>query len=144
MSNPTKIATSTVCPGLRYRDAQAAIDWLCKIFGFEQKALYKNEDGTIGHAELTLGGGMVMLSSMKNDEHAQRYRAPDEVGGIETSGIYLVIADIDAAHARAVAAGATITRPLNQTDYGSRDFAVKDPEGHTWSAGTYDPWAAHE
>jgi uncharacterized glyoxalase superfamily protein PhnB len=55
-----------------------------------------------------------------------------------------VVPDADAAHARAVAAGATIIRPLQDTPYGSREFAVKDPEGHSWSAGTYDPWAKDE
>jgi uncharacterized glyoxalase superfamily protein PhnB len=55
-----------------------------------------------------------------------------------------VVPDADAAHARAVAAGANVTTPLHDTPYGSRDFAVKDPEGHTWYVGTYDPWAKHE
>jgi uncharacterized glyoxalase superfamily protein PhnB len=53
------------------------------------------------------------------------------------------VPDTDAVHARAVAAGATIIRPLQNTDYGSREFAVRDPEGHTWSIGNYDPWASH-
>jgi uncharacterized glyoxalase superfamily protein PhnB len=66
------------------------------------------------------------------------------LGGIETRSVYIVVADADAAYARAMAAGATIVRPVQGTPYGSREFAVKDPEGHSWSAGTYDPWAAHE
>jgi uncharacterized glyoxalase superfamily protein PhnB len=51
-----------------------------------------------------------------------------------------VVPDADAVYARAVAAGATILRPLQDTPYGSREFAVKDLEGHSWSVGTYDPW----
>jgi uncharacterized glyoxalase superfamily protein PhnB len=134
---------STVMPALRYRNAPGAIDWLCQVFGFERHAVYANPDGTVAHAELTLNGGMIMLGSAKEDEHAQRFRSPDELNGVETRGVYIVVADADQVHARAVAAGATILRPLQNTDYGSREFAVKDPEGHSWSAGTYDPWAAH-
>jgi uncharacterized glyoxalase superfamily protein PhnB len=130
-------------PALRYRNAPGAIDWLCQVFGFERHAVYANPDGTVAHAELTLNGGMIMLGSAKEDEHAQRYRSPDDLNGVETRGVYIVVADADQVHARAVAAGATILRPLQNTDYGSREFAVKDPEGHSWSAGTYDPWAAH-
>jgi uncharacterized glyoxalase superfamily protein PhnB len=134
---------STVMPALRYRNAPGAIDWLCQVFGFERHAVYANPDGTVAHAELTLNGGMITLGSAKEDEHAQRYRSPNDLDGVETRGAYIVVADADKIHAQAVAAGATILRPLQNTDYGSREFAVKDPEGHSWSAGTYDPWAAH-
>ena len=134
---------STVIPALRYRNAPAAIDWLCQVFGFTRHAVYANPDGTIAHAELALGGGMIMLGSAKDDENSQRFSSPDELDGVETRGVYIVVADAEAVHARAVAAGATILRRLQKTDYGSREFAVKDPEGHSWSAGTYDPWAAH-
>jgi uncharacterized glyoxalase superfamily protein PhnB len=135
---------STVIPGHRYRNAAAAIEWLCQVFGFQRHAVYEGENGTIAHAELTLGGGMIMLGSGKDDEFGRGFKAPAELGGIETRSVYIVVPDADAAHARAVAAGATILRPLQDTPYGSREFAVKDPEGHSWSAGTYDPWAKHE
>ena len=135
---------STVIPGHRYRNAPAAIDWLCKVFGFERHAVYEGENGTIAHAELTLGDGMIMLGSGKEDEYGRGFKSPEELSGVETRSVYLVVPDADAAYARAVAAGATIIRPLQETPYGSREFAVKDPEGHSWSAGTYDPWAKHE
>ncbi|MGA2673699.1 MAG: VOC family protein [Terracidiphilus sp.] len=135
---------STIIPGHRYRNAPAAIDWLCKIFGFERHAVYPGENGTIAHAELTLGNGMIMLGSGKNDELGRGFKSPEELDGMETRSVYIVVPDADAAYARAEAAGATIVRALQDTPYGSREFAVKDPEGHTWSVGTYDPWAAHE
>jgi uncharacterized glyoxalase superfamily protein PhnB len=135
---------STVIPALRYRDASAAIDWLCNIFGFERHAVYPGENGTIGHAELKLGGGMIMLGSQKEDEFANRFKSPADIGGFETCSAYIVVPDADAVHTRAVAAGAVIVRPLQDTPYGSREFGVKDPEGHSWSVGTYDPWAVHE
>ena len=134
---------STVIPALRYRNAPAAIDWLCQVFGFERKAVFEGLDGTIGHAELTRNGGMIILGSVKDDELAASFKSPDDLDGVETGSLYIVVADADAAHARAVAAGSRIIRPLQNTAYGSREFAVKDPEGHSWSAGTYDPWAVH-
>jgi uncharacterized glyoxalase superfamily protein PhnB len=135
---------STLIPGHRYRNAPAAIDWLCNVFGFERKAVYEGENGTIAHAELTLGNGMIMLGSGKDDEPGRGFKPPDELGGVETCSLYIVVPDADAAHSRAVAAGAVITTPLHDTPYGSRDFTVKDPEGHTWNVGTYDPWAKRD
>lgn len=135
---------STIMPALRYRDAKAAIEWLCTVFGFERHAVYEGPDGSIGHAELTLGGGMIMLGSQKDDEYGRGFRSPAELGGVETRSVYIVVADADAVFARVTAAGATVVRPLKDMDYGSREFAVKDPEGHSWSVGTYDPWKAHE
>jgi uncharacterized glyoxalase superfamily protein PhnB len=141
---------STVIPAHRYRNAAAAIEWLTKVFGFERHAVYEGPNGTIGHAELTLGGGMIMLGSIKEDEHGRKddeygrgFKTPAELDGIETRSAYIVVADADAAFARAQAAGAQVVRPLQNTDYGSREFTVKDPEGYSWSAGTYDPWKAH-
>ena len=134
---------STIIPGHRYRNATAAIDWLCGVFGFERHAVYQNEDGTIAHAQLTLGGGMIMLGSARDNEHGQQFRLPGELGGMETRSVYIVVPDAEAAYARAVAAGAKVIRPLYDTPYGSREFSVRDAEGYTWTAGTYDPWSQH-
>jgi uncharacterized glyoxalase superfamily protein PhnB len=141
IANATK---STIMPALRYKDAPAAIDWLSKVFGFERHAVYANKDGSIGHAELTLNGGMIMLGSTKDDEYGHRFKSPGDLGGNETRSAYIVVPDADAVYARAQAAGAEVLRPIQDTPYGSREFSVKDPEGHSWSVGTYDPWAAHE
>jgi uncharacterized glyoxalase superfamily protein PhnB len=144
MEQTEKAAThshSTVVPALRYRNAPAAIDWLCQVLGFEKRVVYPGPKGSVGHAELTLGGGMIMLGTQKDDEHSRRFKSPEELGGMATAGVYVVVGDADAVYARAQAAGAPIVRPIQNTDYGSREFSVKDPEGHTWSVGTYDPWA---
>jgi uncharacterized glyoxalase superfamily protein PhnB len=140
MSDSNAHSKSTIIPALRYRNAPAAIDWLCQVFGFARHAVYDGPDGTIGHAELTLDGGMIMLGSAKDDEHGQRFKSPEELGGMETCSAYIVVADAEAVYARAVASGAAIIRPMQNTPYGSREFAVCDPEGHSWSVGTYDPW----
>ncbi|MFZ1086206.1 MAG: VOC family protein [Terracidiphilus sp.] len=135
---------STLIPGLRYSKALAAIDWLEKVFGFERKAVYEGENGVVHHAELVLGNGMIMLGTGKDDEYSRNFKSPGDLGGVQTCGLYLVVPDADAAHARAVAAEAVVVRPLQDTPYGSREFTVTDPEGHTWTAGTYDPWCKHE
>jgi uncharacterized glyoxalase superfamily protein PhnB len=134
---------ATILPALRYKDAPAAIDWLCQVFGFARHAVYAAPDGSIAHAELTLGGGMIMLGSEKDDEYGRNFKSPGELGA-ETRSAYVVVPDADAVYARAQAAGAVVVRPLQDTGYGSREFSVKDPEGHSWSVGTYDPWAAHD
>jgi uncharacterized glyoxalase superfamily protein PhnB len=121
-----------IIPTLRYKDAKAAIDFLERAFGLERKAVYENEDGTVGHAELTYGRGMVMLGSSG---------AGDPQFETRQSSIYVIVDDPDALHDRAKAAGAEITRELQDTDYGSREFSARDPEGNAWSFGTYDPWA---
>ena len=140
MSEATK---STIFPTLRYKDAPAAIEWLGKVLGMTRHAVYANPDGTIAHAELALDGGMIMLGSTKDDAYGARFKPPAEVGGVETGSVYIAVADTDAVYTRAQAAGAEIIRPIQDMDYGSREFSLRDPEGHSWSIGTYDPWKAH-
>ena len=85
-----KSTKATVIPVLRYRDAPAAIEWLCQTFGFEKNLVVPNEDGTIAHAQLSFGNGMIMLGSvLKNEtEFGRLMKQPDEIGGAETqSGI---------------------------------------------------------
>lgn len=132
---------STVIPTLRYRDAQAAIDWLCNVLGFRVHASYPGPNNTIGHAELVVNGGMIMMGSHKDDEYGKGFKSPGELGNVETRSTYLVVKDAEAVWHRAQAAGAQVVRPLQATDYGSHEFTIKDPEGHSWSVGTYDPWA---
>lgn len=134
---------STVIPAMRYRNAPAMIDWLGKVFGFERHAVYEGANGVIDHAELKLNGGMVMLGSTKDDEYGRVFKSPGDLGGAETRSVYIVVENADAAYKRAIDAGAPVVRPLADMPYGSREFTIKDPEGHSWSAGTYDPWAAH-
>jgi uncharacterized glyoxalase superfamily protein PhnB len=136
------VQRSAVIPGHRYRNAPAAIEWLCRVFGFERHVVYEGENGTVHHAELTLGDGMIMLGSGKDDEFGRGFKPPQELGGVETRGVYLMVPDSEAVYTRAVAAGAVITCHIHDTPYGSREFTAKDPEGHSWTVGTYDPWAA--
>ena len=119
----------SVYPVLRYRDVGAAIDFLQNAFGFRPVQV-DEEGGTIVHAELAYGDGMVMLGP-----------AGDSV----TPGwSYVVVEDADAHYEQAKAAGAEITRPIEDQDYGSRDYTARDPEGNVWSFGTYRPSLAAE
>jgi uncharacterized glyoxalase superfamily protein PhnB len=130
-----------IIPTLRYRDAAAAIDWLSRAFGFERHAVYPGEDGTIAHAQLTFGNGMIMLGSARDDAFGKLQKTPAAVGGVGTQSAYVIVPDADAHHARAVAAGARVVYPLTDEDYGGRGYSCLDPEGHLWNFGTYDPWA---
>ena len=144
MSTFAKECRSTVIPGLRYRDAPAAIEWLCQAFGFEKQAVYPNADGTIAHAQLTFGNGMVMLGSVNKDApHADLLRQPEEVGRVETQAPCLIVSDCDTVYAKAKAAGAEIVIEIADMGYGGRAFTCRDPEGHLWNVGSFDPWADH-
>lgn len=119
-----------IFPGLRYRDAPAAIEWLGEAFGFERRQVVDGPDGTVAHAELQLGPGMIMLSSDKDDVFGSR---------VGQGWVYVVIDDPDGHYERSKAAGAEIVMELIDTDYGSRDYSARDPEGNMWSFGTYLP-----
>ena len=110
-------------PTFRFRDAEAGMQFLKDAFGFAEHSIYRSDDGTIRHAELKLGDDMVMFGE----------------GDPGDNGIYAAVEDVDAVYASAKKAGATITRELNDTDYGSREFGCRDLDGHTWSIGTYRP-----
>lgn len=136
--------TATIIPCLRYHDAPAAIEWLCNVFGFQKQAVYPNADGTIAHAQLTFGNGMIMLGSVANDsEWGKSIKQPADIAGAETQCPYVVVADADAVYARVTAAGAKILLPIKTEDYGGRGFTCADLEGHIWTIGTYDPWKQH-
>ena len=123
-----------IYPALRYHDARAAIDWLGEAFGFTEQAVHPGEGDAIAHAELDL--------PRRRDRHAQlRARGGDDRWGKRAGKgwLYAATDDVDALFERAVAAGAEVVMGLTDTDYGSRDFSVRDPEGNIWSFGTYAP-----
>jgi len=122
-----------VWPSLRAHDARALIRFLVEAFGFEETAVYA-DDTHVHHAQLAwpLGGGVMLGSAREEDDPEDPW--PLRPG---TFGAYVVTDDPDGLYRRAVAAGAEVTSELHETDYGSRDFAVRDPEGNRWSFGTY-------
>ena len=124
-----------IFPALHYRDPEAALEWLKRAFGFQEKAVYRSEDGRIQHAELRLGDGLVMFGGVPADA------APQDAAQAPIT-IYAVVSDPDGHYERAREAGAEIFRELADQPYGSREYSARDPEGNQWSFGTYDPYRA--
>jgi uncharacterized glyoxalase superfamily protein PhnB len=121
-----------VWPALRARDARGLIRFLVDAFGFEETAVYADGD-RVHHAELAWPpGGGIMLGSAAQPGEEDSW--PVQPGSF---GCYVVTDEPDKLFARAAAAGAEVLREPYDTDYGSRDFAVRDPEGNRWSFGTY-------
>ena len=140
MVQETQTATQILFPFLRYRDAPAAIEWLEKAFGFEERLVIPNENGTVAHAELSLGPGVIMLATARDDD--LRMKSPRELGAV-TQGIYGYLENVDSHCERARASDAEIVREPEDTDYGSREYTARDLEGHLWSFGTYGPSTQH-
>lgn len=124
----------SVYPALRFKDAKAAIAMMKEAFGFTEVAVYEAEDGSVAHAELAYGNGMVMLGTAR--EEGAFGRAAKNLGPVS---LYVAVHDPDAHHDRAVAYGLEIVMPLTDTDYGSRDYIARDAEGNLWCFGTYAP-----
>jgi uncharacterized glyoxalase superfamily protein PhnB len=127
-----------VFPAVRYRDANAAIEFLKSAFGFTENAVYRDDDGNVQHCQLQLGAGMIMLGQY-SEEGWMGGERPNALAS--TVSVYIVVADPDAHQERAKAAGANIVRELADMDYGSREYSARDLEGNLWSFGTYDPYA---
>ncbi len=124
-------AAPTLYPLMRFRDAPAAIAFLKDAFGFEERQVIANEDGTIAHAELSYGPSVLMLGSDREDP---------VLGSRAGHGwIYAAVKDADEHCSRARAAGAKIAAEPYDTDYGSRDYTAHDLEGNVWHFGTYRP-----
>ncbi len=98
------------------------------------------ENGTIAHAQLKFGNGMIMLGSVRDGAYDRLVKQLSEVDGTETQAPYIVVEDADAHHARAKSAGAEILMDIEDQDYGGRAYTCRDPEGHIWNFGSYDPW----
>ena len=127
-----------IIPGMRYRDAYAAIDWLCEVLGFERRLVVPDGEGGVAHAELTLGSGMIMLGS--DSGNANDFVVPPSPDGALTQNAYIIVPEIEAAYERAKSAGANIVSELEEQHYGGSLFSVRDPEGQLWHLGSYNPW----
>ena len=140
MTENTKTTTANVIPTLRYDDADAAVEWLCQAFGFEKHLVVPGEDGRIVHAQLVFGNGMVMLGSAGEGEFDNFQKPPSALGGAVSQSPYIIVEDVQNHYARAVAAGAEIVIEIKDEEYGGSDYSCRDPEGHLWNFGSYDPW----
>ena len=131
---------ATIIPTMRYHDAATAIEWLGKVFGFESRMVVPGDGGSIMHAQLTLGNGMVMLSSARSTEYDEYVKPPGDIGGIGTQSAYIFVEDLNAHYEHTVAAGGDVVLPLKTEDTRS-GYSCRDPEGHLWNFGDYNPWA---
>jgi uncharacterized glyoxalase superfamily protein PhnB len=131
-----------IVPFIGYEDAAGAIDWLERAFGFaEDRAARYEEDGTITHAELDLGGARIYLSTPLGYASPRRLRETSDLARRAydnpwvVDGHFVEVEDVDAHHERALAAGATILREPEEPGIGFRIYAAEDPEGHRWMFG---------
>ncbi len=135
-SRPTPAGWPRISSSLAYQDPVRAIDWLVAAFGFTVRMKVPDETGGIMHSELTFGEAVVMVAGERS--HGQTSsRSPKSLNGATTQALFIYVDDIEAHHARALAAGARVERELVDSDYGpeywtDRGYAVLDPEGHSW------------
>lgn len=132
---PTPPDWPRISSSLYYDNASAAIDWLCRAFGFEVRLKVEADDGSITHSELVFGGGVIMVSEPKSDRFPYM-RTPQE-SGANTQNLLVYVDDVEAHCRRAEAAGAKITMPPKTSDYGEeywtdRGYGCEDIGGHHW------------
>ena len=140
MTSDEKNTNSTIIPTIRYLDAAAAVDWLCEAFGFEKHLVVPGDDGDIVHAQLVFGKGMVMVGSSR-DGIFDQFQAPLSSPDAKVSqSPYIIVADVDKHHDRAVSVGAKVVIEPENQEHGGRLYSCRDPEGHLWNFGSYDPW----
>lgn len=119
----------TMYPVLQYRDPEKGLRFLADAFGVEEKAIHRDPDGNVAYVEAALGDCWFGFGPAAEG-------GPFDLG---PTAIYVAVDEVDSRYERAVAAGAEVVMPPTDQDYGSRDFAVRDPEANVWCFGTYRP-----
>ena len=140
MNNPYQ-TPSDIHPCLAYDDAPAAIEWLCRTFGFTKEFVVAGENNRVEHSELSLGTGVIMVGSVKD---AENWVSPKHLSGKSTQALSIYVPDPDRHYQHAVANGAKIIQEIKDEDYGARGYGAEDPEGHQWYFGNYRPGAYWE
>ena len=116
-----------IAPYLLYEDVAGALAWLSAAFGFTERLRFTDESGNVTHAEMTLGGGSVMMGDPGPD-----YASPRRSGCLSAQ-VHVYVDDLDAHFERAQAAGAEIVAEPAEQPYGDRRYDARDVEGHLWS-----------
>ena len=141
MTANLQIVPTAIIPTLRYSDVPRAIDWLCDAFGFQRHLVVAADDGDgVVYAELTIGSSMIMVGPADGSAFGGLIKQPDQIGGAETQICYLHVEDSNAHRDRAVAAGAEIVLDFDTAGCPGGGYSCRDPEGHIWNFGTYNPW----
>jgi len=126
---------NSVTPYLVIRGAAKAIDYYKKVFGATETVRMPGPDGTIGHAELTIGDSHIMLAD-ESPSMGTGHASPDTVGGSPVS-LYVYLPDVDEVVKRATADGAKLLKPVQDQFYGDRSGFIQDPFGHLWGIATH-------
>jgi uncharacterized glyoxalase superfamily protein PhnB len=131
MSDRTELSINEVYAYLRVHDTVAAIDFYARAFGATERFKLVEPSGRVGHAEINIGPATLMIS----DEFPEfGIRGPRSIGATSVS-LHIHVSDVDRLFAQAVAAGATVVRPLQNQFYGERSGTIRDPFGHEWLLG---------
>ena len=133
--NPVPEGFHTVTPYVTVKGAAGAIEFYERAFGAREIFRWTDSDGSIRHAEVVIGDSPIMLT----DEAPEYGMSGPQSPGASPVHMFLYVEDADAVFDRAVAAGATVLRPMVDQDYGGRGGSVADPEGNHWSVGSYQP-----
>lgn len=139
MTASSHLPAPNLMPLMRYRELAEAMGWLEQAFGFEKQIAVADSEGAVIYGQMTYRGGLMMMGAVRDTDLDKLMRQPDEVGGVETQSCYLVVEDADTHYQRALAAGADIVLELKSDGLGRRGYSCRDPEGHIWSFGTYNP-----
>ncbi len=123
----------TIVPYITVRNAARAIEFYKRAFGATEIMRFAGPDGSVAHAEIEIGGSRIMLG---DEMPAWGNRGPESLGGA-SGGLCVYLPDVDAAVAHAVAAGATVFKPVQDQFYGDRSGTVTDPFGHVWTLATH-------
>jgi PhnB protein len=123
----------TATPYLVIAGAARALDFYKKAFGAVELFRMEGPGGTVGHAEIKIGNSPIMLA---DEVPGMGFRGPQALGGTPVS-LLLYVEDVDARFSQAVAAGATVLRPVKDQFYGDRSGTVQDPFGHVWTVATH-------
>lgn len=127
-------------PALRYKDVRAAATWLCNAFGFEEHRIIEDADGSVRYAQLSCGASMIMLCPVGGSAFDAYMVQPSEAENRETQACYVFVPDALAHKSRALEAGAELVLDIDGGEGKGQGYSCRDPEGHVWSFGTYNPW----
>ncbi len=139
MTASSNLPAPNLMPLMRYRDLAEAMGWLEQAFGFEKQIAVSDNEGAVIYGQMTYRGSLMMMGAVRDTDLDKLMRQPDEVGGVETQSCYIVVDDADVHYAQAMDAGAEVVLELKSDGLGRRGYSCRDPEGHIWNFGTYNP-----
>lgn len=139
MTASSNLPAPNLMPLMRYRDLAEAMSWLEQAFEFEKQVAVSDSDGSLIYGQMTYRGSLMMMGAVRETDLDKLMRQPDEVGNVETQSCYIVVEDADTHFARAQDAGAEIVLELKSDGLGRRGYSCRDPQGHIWNFGTYNP-----